>query len=72
MGNDKPKQFRIMKQTELRKVRQEEYFRFSNSESAPLWIRGEYDRSDKKFECYKYDNVNHWTEFKGTRLVYVD
>lgn len=34
--------------------------------------RDEYNRSSKKFEAYKYDNVNYWSEFKGSRLVYVD
>lgn len=61
-----------MRQIELRKVKREEFFRLANSETSPLWIRGEYDRSDKRFECYKYDNINHFSEFTGKRLVFVD
>lgn len=61
-----------MKKTELRRVRVGEFFRLSESESAPVWVRDEYNRSSRKYEAYKYDNVNHWGEFKGTRLVYVD
>lgn len=49
-----------------------EFFRLANSESAPVWVRDEYNRSSRKFEAYKYDDVNNWSEFNGSRLVYVD
>lgn len=61
-----------MRQTEMRRVNRGEFFRLANSESAPVWVRDDYNRSSKKFEAYKYDNVNYWSEFKGSRLVYVD
>ena len=64
--------YRIMRQIEMRRVKRGEFFRLANSESAPVWVRDEYNRSSKKFEAYKYDNVNYWGEFKGSRLVYVD
>lgn len=61
-----------MKKTELRNVKQGEFFRLTNSETAPVWIRNVYDRRIKKFEAYKYDNVNHWSLLSGSRLVYVE
>ena len=61
-----------MRQIELRKVKQEEIFRLTNSETAPLWVRGYYERSERKYECYKYDNYNHETFLKGSRQVFVD
>ena len=61
-----------MKKTELRKVRVGEFFRLAESEKAPVWVRDEYNRSSRKYEAYNYDNVNHWSEFGGTRKVYVD
>ena len=48
-----------MKQTELRNVKHGDFFRLSNSETAPVWVRGDYNRASKKFEAYKYDNVNY-------------
>lgn len=36
-----------MRQIELRKVKQEEIFRLTNSETAPLWVRGYYEHSEK-------------------------
>lgn len=61
-----------MRKTELKNVKRDEFFRLANSENAPLWMRGEYDRSRKKYECYKFDDINHWVDFRGVRLVFVE
>ena len=37
-----------------------------------VWVRGEYDRSSKKYECYKYDDVSHFSYFKGDRKVFTE
>ena len=37
-----------------------------------VWVRGDYDRSSKKYECYKYDDVNHFSYFRPERVVYFD
>ena len=62
----------IMIQTELRKVKEGDSFRLKDNESAPLWVRGYYERSERKFEVYKYDNVNHENFMRGNRAVYVE
>lgn len=61
-----------MKQTELRNVKHGEFFRLANSETAPVWVRGDYNRSSKKFKAYKYYDVNYWNEFRGSRIVFID
>ena len=61
-----------MKQTELRNVKHGEFFRLSNSETAPVWVRGDYNRDSKKFDAYKYNDVNYCNEFRGSRIVFVD
>lgn len=61
-----------MTKTELRNVRRGEFFRLANSESAPVWVRDDYNRSTKKFEAHKYDNMGTWVNFSGSRAVYVD
>lgn len=61
-----------MEQTELRNVKHGEFFRLANSETAPVWVRGDYNRSSKKFEAYKYYDVNYWNEFRGSRIVFID
>ncbi len=35
-----------------------------------IYIRGEYDRTDKKYECTRYDDCNYWRYFNGNKLVY--
>lgn len=61
-----------MRQVQIKNVKRDDFFRLANSETSPLWIRGEYDKSSKKYECCKYDNVNRFSEFSGKRLVFVD
>ena len=61
-----------MKQTELRNVKHGDFFRLANSETAPVWVRGDYNRDSKKFEAYKYNDVSYWNEFRGSRIVFVD
>jgi hypothetical protein len=56
----------------MRELKPGEYFRLSASETAPVWVRGYYVPSERKFEAYKYDDVNHEGFFKGDRKVYVD
>ena len=42
-----------------------ELFRFKESDTAPVWVRGDYVPEAKKFSTYKYDDVNHEHLFKG-------
>lgn len=37
-----------------------------------VWVRGDYDQSSKKYECYKYDDVNHFSYFRADRVVFTD
>lgn len=37
-----------------------------------VFIRGDYDRSDKKYSCYKFDDINNEQFLKGDKLVYTD
>lgn len=46
------------------------FMRLSKRESGPVWIRGEYDKSTKKFSIYKYDDTSHEIFVSGDRLVY--
>ena len=35
-----------------------------------VWIRGEYDRSGKKYECTRFDDINTVCYMAGTKEVY--
>lgn len=54
----------------IKDLKKGEYFKLHDSESSPVWVRGDYVRSDKKFSCYKFDDVNHERFFFGSSKVY--
>lgn len=60
-----------MKQVTLKQVKQGDFFRLTPRES-PVWVRDYYDRTEKGFWCYKYDDVNHGRFMKSTRIVFTD
>lgn len=59
-----------MKKVELRKVKQGEFFKLS--ENGKVYVRGYFERSAKKYEVYMYDDINHESFIKGSRIVIVD
>lgn len=62
----------MSKHVQLRQVKQGDYFRLADTPTAPVWVREDYNRSTRKYECYKYNDINHLGEFNGTRLVVTD
>ena len=56
----------------IRNIKQGTFFKLNNSETSPVWVRGEYDKSTKTFSCYKFDDVCHERFFKGSKLVNID
>ena len=61
-----------MTKTTVAKLKKGEYFKLSESETAPVWKRGEYERSVKKYSCTKFDDINHENFFKGSKEVFID
>ena len=59
-----------MQKIELRKLVRGGLFRLAGNDDAPVWVRDEYDRSERKYLCYKWDDVNHWTYMRSVRAVY--
>ena len=37
-----------------------------------VYIRGDYERSDKKYSCSKWSDINYERFLKGTTKVYTD
>lgn len=56
-----------MTKTTIAKIKKGEFFKLSNSETSPVWVRGDYVRSEKKF-----DDINHENFFKGDKEVFID
>lgn len=60
----------VMEKVTISRLKKGDLFRMSASESAPLWVRGEYDRGSREYSAYKYDDVNHERFMKGGREVW--
>lgn len=65
----------------LKKVRKGEYFTLTQKVqrneddevlSKYVYVRSDYDRDSKKYEVYKFDDINDYCYMKGTRIVWVD
>lgn len=37
-----------------------------------VYVRGEYDRSAAKYECCRFEDINHWRLLSGNALVTID
>lgn len=37
-----------------------------------VYIRGEYDRSTKKYDCGRFDDISYSREFDGNKEVFTD
>lgn len=40
--------------------------------SSQVFIRGEYDRTEKKYDCGRYDDIGYSRYFSGNKEVYTD
>lgn len=69
-----------MKPVLLKQVKRGEFFTLTDKVkfnedgevlSKYVYIRSDYDREIKKYEVYKYDDMNDYRFMKGTRIVYV-
>ena len=54
----------------IKDLKRGDYFRIADTANAPIWVRCDYNRSTKKYECYRYTDINHFAEFKGNKKVY--
>ena len=70
-----------MKTVLLKNVRKGEFFTLTNNVkhnedgevlSKYVYVRNDYDRESKKYEVYKFDDVNDYRFMNGTRIVWID
>lgn len=59
-----------METIKLKDVKKGEYFK-RKADAKKVFIRGDYIREDKKFECQDFDDINHFVYLKGDTLVFV-
>ena len=59
----------------LKNVKQGEYFTLrpiAEPNESQVYIRGEYDRCEKKYECIKFSDMCETRYFKSDKEVYTD
>lgn len=61
----------MAKKSKIRNINMGQYFRLKDTETAPVWVRGEYVRSEKKYSCTKFDDCNHEKLMKPTQDIYI-
>lgn len=61
-----------MTSKKIKELKKGEYFRLKDSDSSPVWIKGEYVRSDKKYSIYKFEDVNHERLLSPDKIVFTD
>lgn len=56
----------------IRELKWGELFKLKDTESAPVWVRSEYNHQDKKYSTYRYDDVCRERFMRGDAEVFVD
>ena len=56
----------------IKQLKKGELFRLSESPNGRVYIRGEYDRSLRKYMCGVRDDISETRLFKGDKLVYTE
>lgn len=59
----------------IKELKKGEYFTLKDVEYPSeniVWVRGDYERSMKKYSCYKFSDVCHERFFKGDKEVYTE
>lgn len=59
-----------METTILKNVKRGDFFRLH--ENGKVYVRGEYDRSSKRYSYYDFDDIMNEHFAKGTRKVIID
>lgn len=61
-----------MNKTKLRNLKRGEMFRLRDSETANVWIKGEYVREGglNRYSCTKFDDTNHEKHMCGDMEVF--
>lgn len=59
----------------IRELKQGDYFtlkQIDEPKESQVWVRGEYDRSTKKYSAINFSDMNRERLFKGDKEVFVD
>ena len=60
--------------TNLKDLKKGEYFKRVSKKGIgqEVYIKGDYDRASKTYECYKWSDVNSFINLKGSTIVCIE
>lgn len=58
--------------TTISAVRKGDFIRFRDTDTAPVWIRGDYDRSSRTYSVISFNDACHERFLKGTAKCFID
>jgi len=64
-----------MKQTTIKQIKLGDYFTMKPTDEPTenqVWVKGEYDRSERAYWCYRFADVNSGRLIKASKVVYVE
>ena len=64
-----------MKETTISQLKKGDFFTLipiEEPKDSQVYVRDDYVRSTKKYEAYKFEDVNRFRQFKGDTKVYID
>ena len=56
----------------IKQLKKGEFFRLKKGDHAPVWVRGEYLRSERRYSCHKFDDTNHEKLIPGKVEVFTE
>lgn len=60
-----------MRTIAIKNLKRGDFFRTTDSDTAPVWVRGNYSREAKKYSTHLFDDVNHERLLRGNQVVWV-
>lgn len=63
-----------MEAKKIKDLKKGEYFTLKIIEyptEKQVWVKGDYERSEKKYSCTKFSDISHENFMKGDRIVFV-
>ncbi len=61
-----------MKQVTIESLKNGDIFKFENTDTSPLWVKTKYLRSIKKYEAFRYEDINHFTFKRKGFMVWIN
>lgn len=55
----------------LMKLRKGRLFRLAERVTAAIWVKGDIDKRDKKFKCYKHEDKTYKRKFNQNTKVWI-